>query len=371
MINKTKLSIMTAAILGTTINMTSVHAIDLLSSNSIPLLIFNDTSFDAPNSRDWVINGEEEEFSLQNYVGSGGGDSSFLFNTVLRISDTEGNANNHNSLVIDTEGDISLADETVFIRKNTTDPRLGIGTITPEATLDVAGDIHATFSGDSPTSLQQLFIMSANNTDSGKKSDAGFILENARENFSYAFRTLEKFTRPGETTEIDGGFAISKQATGAQELVLINPTTNDPSKVELHLSSGASNVDGQWENASSRSYKKNIHELSGEDAMQAMRGLTSVTYQFKTDKGNSKMIGFIAEDIPELLATKTRKTVDSLRIVAVLTKAMQEQDKETAELKAKNTELTQRLAALERLVINLAAGNGALPSKGKKVVLNK
>ena len=118
-----------------------------------------------------------------------------------------------------------------------------------------------------------------------------------------------------------------------------------PTKVELYLSSGASNVNGQWVNASSRDYKENIHELSGEDAMQAMRDLKSVTYQFKRNTDNETMIGFIAEDIPELLATKTRRTVDPLRIVAVLTKAVQEQDKAMMKNKAiitlKNKKITE------------------------------
>ena len=241
-----------------------------------------------------------------------------------------------------------------------TDIGVGIGVEVPTSKLDVAGKINAVFDGSSSKNLQQLFAMSANNSDSGQRSDAGFVVENARANFSYAFRTLEKFTRPGETVEIDGGFAISKQATGEQELVIINPTTNDPTKVELHLSSGASNVNGQWVNASSRSYKKNIHELSGDDAMQAMRGLKSVTYEFKQDAGKEKMIGFIAEDVPELLATKTRKTVDPLRIVAVLTKAVQEQDKaltskdiKIAEMEARAVKNTSRLEKLESQLLKL------------------
>ena len=63
---------------------------------------------------------------------------------------------------------------------------MGIGTTAPVTKLDVRGDINSTFSGSSSKNLQQLFVMSADNTDSGKKSDAGFVVENKRANFSYA-----------------------------------------------------------------------------------------------------------------------------------------------------------------------------------------
>ena len=160
------------------------------------------------------------------------------------------------------------------------------------------------------TGIAEHLKMSANNTDLTKRSDAGFVLENARAGFSWAFRTDED----------NGGFSASKQFTGARELELIN-TTAVAANVELHLSNGGKNIGGQWLNASSRSYKENINELSSEDAMQALKGLKSVTYQLKRDVNKAQRVGFIAEDVPALLATKDKKTVDSLQIIAVLTKA--------------------------------------------------
>ena len=212
---------------------------------------------------------------------------------------------------------------------------VGVGTATPQAKLDVLGNIKSTFSGSSTGGLQQLFIMSANNTNAAARSDASFIMENARAGFTWAFRTDED----------NGGFSASKQGTGARELELIN-TSAVAANVELHLANGGKNIGGQWLNASSRSYKENINELSSEDAMQALKGLKSVTYQFKRDANKEQRVGFIAEDVPALLATKDRKTVDSLQIISVLTKAVQVIQAEVETKDAKIIEMEAKIAKL-------------------------
>ena len=74
--------------------------------------------------------------------------------------------------------------------------------------------------------------------------------------------------------------------------------------------------------------------------------------------GGEQHIGFIAEDVPELVATKDRKGLSAMDIVAVLTKVVQEQQKVVQELKAeneglkaKNESLESRFLAIERMVI--------------------
>ncbi len=405
MINKTKTSLFSAAAMGLLLITTVGQAANLTASSVAPFVLFDDT--DSVGS-EWYIGGFDDEFRVYDYGSSG---------VVFQILQSN---NNLNSMVVDSSGDVNLADGSVFIDRSadmvgigTTTPEdtfhlkaaagnivlegatattyskwqiaslggggfwlsdllnstrpfriegdaptdsirigtagVGIGTEIPSAKLDVAGDIKSTFSGPNPTGLVELIKLSANNTTAGQFSDAGFSMENAKAGFSWAFRTLEN----------TGGFAASKQGTGAKEFEVRN-TTTVASNVELHLANGASNVGGQWLNASSRSYKENINELSSEDAIQALKGLQSVTYEFKRDEENTQRVGFIAEDVPALLATKDKKTVDSLQIISVLTKvaqlqnkALQVQEKSLQETKANVKAKDAKIAEMESKITKL------------------
>lgn len=76
---------------------------------------------------------------------------------------------------------------------------------------------------------------------------------------------------------------------------------------------------------SSRELKENIAELSGKEAVEALKKLNPVKFNFKADSDKNRHIGFIAEDVPELVATSDRKTLSPMDIVAVLTQALKEQ----------------------------------------------
>ncbi|MDP2110751.1 MAG: tail fiber domain-containing protein [Thiobacillus sp.] len=98
---------------------------------------------------------------------------------------------------------------------------------------------------------------------------------------------------------------------------------------------------GVWLNSSSRERKEHIEALSGAQALQALAELRPVTYNYKVD-AEEKHVGFIAEDVPELLASKDRKSLSALDIVAVLTKAVQEQ-KRTLEEKSRMVDEQQKM----------------------------
>ena len=55
--------------------------------------------------------------------------------------------------------------------------------------------------------------------------------------------------------------------------------------------------------SSSRELKENIAELSGKEAVEALKNLNPVKFNFKADSDRNRHIGFIAEDVPELVAT--------------------------------------------------------------------
>ncbi len=122
----------------------------------------------------------------------------------------------------------------------------------------------------------------------------------------------------------------------------LNPTSN--SKVlEVRLGSGGGAYsDGtDWFPSSSREVKENINSLTYDKALQALNGLNPVTYNYKINKKEER-VGFIAEDVPELVAVNGKKHLNSMDIVAVLTKVVQQQQKTIAELKKEIAELKKK-----------------------------
>jgi hypothetical protein len=86
---------------------------------------------------------------------------------------------------------------------------------------------------------------------------------------------------------------------------------------------------------------ENVRYLTVNDAFSVLEGLNPVRYSYKAAEGESH-VGFIAEAVPDLVATKDRKSLSPMDIVAVLTKVVQEQQKTISELKAEVAELTQQ-----------------------------
>ena len=134
-------------------------------------------------------------------------------------------------------------------------------------------------------------------------------------------------------------FFIRDATNGSKLPFRIQPAT--PSSTLCLKSSGYVGI-GTWEPAyeldvvgqikasegfiagSSRDLKQNIEELSSEDAFKTLQKLAPVTYQYKTNQ-NEGRVGFIAEEVPDLVAVNGRKGLSSMDIVAILTKVLQEQ----------------------------------------------
>ena len=95
-----------------------------------------------------------------------------------------------------------------------------------------------------------------------------------------------------------------------------------------------------------------------------MERLAPVKYNYLTDE-NDEYVGFIAEDVPELVASKDRKGMSAMDVLAVLTsvlqeqkKTVQEQSEAVEELKKANKELQQKIQDLENR------------TRSKKMVIN-
>jgi hypothetical protein len=118
----------------------------------------------------------------------------------------------------------------------------------------------------------------------------------------------------------------------------------------LHLGNGAHvTAGGVWTNASSRALKDHITPLTLDEAQEALVALAPVKYTYKADPSEMQ-VGFIAEDVPTLVAQNDRASLSPMDLVAVLTKVVQGQQ---ALLAAQQTELEAlqvRLAMLEAAV---------------------
>ncbi len=127
---------------------------------------------------------------------------------------------------------------------------------------------------------------------------------------------------------------------------------------KLTLGAGAYSDGASWFDASSREYKDNVRELSSAQAVEALEGLNPVTFSYKTNP-EEQHVGFIAEDVPALVATGDRKGLSTMDIVAVLTKVVKEQQALIQEKDARIEKLerdNERIAeALEKLALRVAA----------------
>jgi hypothetical protein len=110
---------------------------------------------------------------------------------------------------------------------------------------------------------------------------------------------------------------------------------------QIHHSSGARLDAGNWVNASSRDVKQEIHQLDRDAAIDAMKALQPVTFAYNGNPAETH-VGFIAEEVPDLVATADRKGLSSMDVVAVLTKVIQEQQRAIEDLQTRLQHLEQK-----------------------------
>jgi hypothetical protein len=145
------------------------------------------------------------------------------------------------------------------------------------------------------------------------------------------------------------GYANIMQAVGSQTISFpvsnVGIGTTAPTHL-IHLAGGAYSDGATWVNASSRALKKDIKEVTAEEAIQTVENLKPVSFVYK--EGNQDMhVGFIAEDVPEIVATSDRKGLESMDIAAVLTRVVQEQQRMLKEQQETMQQLQHKIVSLE------------------------
>jgi hypothetical protein len=169
------------------------------------------------------------------------------------------------------------------------------------------------------------------------------------------------------------GYRAGYTQTGSNKLYIANSQTTTPliygefdSKIliingkvgigtkplthPLEMASGAHvTTGGVWTDASSREYKDDIRSLATEEAFDTLKKLNPVKFIYKADR-TEQHVGFIAEDVPELIATKDRKGLSSMDIAAVLTKVVQEQQRTMQEQQKTISTLKEELNELKEKI---------------------
>jgi hypothetical protein len=113
----------------------------------------------------------------------------------------------------------------------------------------------------------------------------------------------------------------------------------------IHVQATGARLDaaGVWQNGSSRDLKTDVQALGIDEARAALAALSPVKYAARADPAE-RHLGFIAEDVPDLVASRDRRSLSPMDIVAVLTRMVQEQQATIAELARKVATLEQAAA---------------------------
>jgi hypothetical protein len=263
---------------GTSTPVVDLHAV----SGNTPTLRLEQDGSSGFTAQTWDLAGNEANFFIRDVTHSS--------NLPFRIKPGSGN---DDALYIAADGDI------------------GLGKDNPSASLDIVAGTDAT-------------AISAT-TSSGTDAVITLVRPDGATNFMSASGSHGFF---GTTT--DHPVRINANGTWRMQLNTDN---------SLSMQSGATcTTGGVWTSVSSREAKENIKNLTSDEAIKALKGLTPVEFNYKAEK-DEKYVGFIAEDVPELVATKDRKRLTSMDIVAVLTKVVQEQQKTISQLKEKMAKL--------------------------------
>ncbi len=107
---------------------------------------------------------------------------------------------------------------------------------------------------------------------------------------------------------------------------------------------------GVWTNASSRKSKDNIASLTFEAAENTLEQLSPVTFNYKASSQTNA--GFIAEDVPEIVALKGRQSLSAMDILAVLTKVAQDQERTIQTQKEKIEKIKSEIKTLKKMLDN-------------------
>ncbi|MBL7050191.1 MAG: tail fiber domain-containing protein [Nitrospira sp.] len=229
---------------------------------------------------------------------------------------------------------------------------LGIGTAAPAARLDLKQTSDAAGEGIRLTNAAgdtsvELFISSNKGVALVASSN---VIQFAFNN-DFKLRPDDKFIFGGDEYSFgssSGKLFINLWDEFGETIMSFDSNKNvgfgiDNTIYPLEMASGAHvTAGGVWTNASSRQLKENITIFSSDRALETLKGLIPVEYNY-TSESEEKYLGFIAEDVPAAVAMNDRKSLSPMDIVAVLTSVVKEQQGTINKLSEKLERLEKQL----------------------------
>ncbi|NMF85086.1 DUF6519 domain-containing protein [Nodosilinea sp. P-1105] len=99
--------------------------------------------------------------------------------------------------------------------------------------------------------------------------------------------------------------------------------------------------------------KDNISEFTSQEVAENLSKLHPVKFNYKSDRSSNTHAGFIAEEVPDLLASDDHQKVKLMDVIALLTKAVQEHRHVVKQLSAKVKKQDQEIAQLKQTLSNI------------------
>jgi hypothetical protein len=225
---------------------------------------------------------------------------------------------------------------------------VGIGTDTPTSKLHVA------------TSENQTTILRLSNRD----LRLDFNIENDEQTYfqtnSKGYNFDQPITLASGTLNSIGNLTLktsnTEQITILQTNGNVGVGTTSP-EVKLHVA-GDIKVDGKVisndsQVASSSTHKENIIDLTSQEAADLLKELNPVKFVRKEDSIQQQHAGFIAEEVPDLVASEDRQAVRLMELVAILTKRVKDHEHTIATQAQQLADQGDQLAALHDRIFAL------------------
>jgi len=259
-----------------------------------------------------------------------------------------------NSFVVDSGGQVGLGVRSPMAKLHVTGSGLFESNLTSQATISgVTGSFSGNLTSQATVSgVSGSFSGAASGATASPDADELVVENNADAGISILTPSGKNghlyFGDPSSNTQ--GGMSYKRTRVGDQLFLRVagsNSIIVGQNGTITTLTGATLSAGGSWTDASSLELKQDIADLSGDEALRALTKMRPVTFAYKTDPSEQK-VGFIAEEVPDLVANNDRKGLSPMDIIGVLTRVVQIQEERINVQRAELDVLQAKIKDLHR-----------------------